>query len=214
MIVTAKIIGYDGKNMVVIPDASIDKELIQKQINRVEIRLNDGRTITAEQRKKAYATIRDISDYSGHAPEFLKEWFKYEYIIKTGGKYFSLSDCSVTVARQYINVLIDFCLHYGVPLYEPMTNRTDDIDAYLYMCLYYRKCAVCGRAADVHHVTGSKIGMGADIDKAHHVGREAIALCRTHHNEAHSREKEFFEENHIYGIKLDETLCERLNLRK
>ena len=86
MIVTAKIIGYDGKNMVVIPDASIDKELIQKQINRVEIRLNDGRTITAEQRKKAYATIRDISDYSGHAPEFLKEWFKYEYIIKTGGK--------------------------------------------------------------------------------------------------------------------------------
>lgn len=214
MIVTAKIIGYDGKNMVVIPDASIDKGLIQKQINRVEIRLNDGRTITAEQRKKAYATIRDISDYSGHAPEFLKEWFKYEYIIKTGGKYFSLSDCSVTVARQYINVLIDFCLHYGVPLYEPMTNRTDDIDAYLYMCLYYRKCAVCGRAADVHHVTGSKIGMGADRDKAHHVGREAIALCRTHHNEAHSREKEFFEENHIYGIKLDEILCERLNLRK
>lgn len=214
MIVTAKIVGYDGKNMVVIPDASIDKELIQKQINRVEIRLNDGRTITAEQRKKAYATIRDISDYSGHAPEFLKEWFKYEYIIKTGGKYFSLSDCSVTVARQYINVLIDFCLHYGVPLYEPMTNRTDDIDAYLYMCLYYRKCAVCGRAADVHHVTGSKIGIGADRDKAHHVGREAIALCRTHHNEAHSREKEFFEENHIYGIKLDEILCERLNLRK
>ena len=214
MIVTAKIIGYDGKNMVVIPDASIDRELIQKQINRVEIRLNDGRTITAEQRKKAYATIRDISDYSGHAPEFLKEWFKYEYIIKTGGKYFSLSDCSVTVARQYINVLIDFCLHYGVPVYEPMTDRTDDIDAYLYMCLYYRRCAVCGRVADVHHVTGSKIGMGADRDKAHHVGREAIALCRTHHNEAHSREKEFFEENHIYGIKLDETLCERLNLRK
>lgn len=214
MIVTAKIIGYDGKNMVVIPDASIDRELIQKQINRVEIRLNDGRTITAEQRKKAYATIRDISDYSGHAPEFLKEWFKYEYIIKTGGEYFSLSDCSVTVARQYINVLIDFCLHYGVPVYEPMTDRTDDIDAYLYMCLYYRKCAVCGRAADVHHVTGSKLGMGADRDKAHQVGREAIALCRTHHNEAHSREKEFFEENHIYGIKLDETLCERLKLRK
>lgn len=195
--------------------AEINPEVIKKQnITKCLVTLNDGRTITAEQRKKAYATIRDISDYSGHAPEFLKEWFKYEYIIKTGGEYFSLSDCSVTVARQYINVLIDFCLHYGVPVYEPMTNRTDDIDAYLYMCLYYRKCAVCGRAADVHHVTGSKIGMGADRDKAHHAGREAIALCRTHHNEAHSREREFFEENHIYGIKLDETLCERLNLRK
>ena len=193
----------------------VNPDILKKQcIEKCLVVFNDGRTITADQRRKAYATIRDISDYSGHAPEFLKEWFKYEYIIKTGGKYFSLSDCSVTVARQYINVLIDFCLHYGVPVYEPMTDRTDDIDAYLYMCLYYRKCAVCGRAADVHHVTGSKLGMGADRDKAHHVGREAIALCRTHHNEAHSREKEFFEENHIYGIKLDETLCERLNLRK
>ena len=112
--------------------AEINPEVIKKQnITKCLVTLNDGRTITAEQRKKAYATIRDISDYSGHAPEFLKEWFKYEYIIKTGGEYFSLSDCSVTVARQYINVLIDFCLHYGVPVYEPMTNRTDDIDACL-----------------------------------------------------------------------------------
>ena len=85
MTVTAKIIGYDGKNMVVVPDVLVDRELIQKQINRVEIRLNDGRTITADQRRKAYATLRDIADYSGHEPEYLKEWFKYEYMIKTGG---------------------------------------------------------------------------------------------------------------------------------
>lgn len=214
MTVTAKIIGYNGKNMIVVPDVLVDRELIQKQINRVEIRLNDGRTITADQRRKAYATLRDIADYSGHEPEYLKEWFKYEYMIKTGGEYFSLSDCSVTVAREYINVLVDFCLRHGVPLYEPMTERTDDIGAYLYMCLYYRKCAVCGRAADVHHVTGSKLGMGADREKAHHLGREAIALCRKHHNIAHTNENDFFKENHIYGIKLDETLCERLNLRK
>ena len=61
MTVTAKIIGYDGKNMVVVPDVLVDRELIQKQINRVEIRLNDGRTITADQRRKAYATLRDIT---------------------------------------------------------------------------------------------------------------------------------------------------------
>lgn len=214
MIVTAKIIGYDGKNMIVIPDMPIDNEIIQKQINRVEIRLNDGRTITAEQRKKAYATIRDIADYSGHAPEFIKEWFKYEYIIKTGGKYFSLADCSVTAAREYINILINFCLEYGVPIGDPLVKRTDDIDAYLYMCLYHRKCAVCGRRAEVHHVTGSKIGMGVDRNKVHNVGREAVSLCRIHHSEAHAREREFFEDNKIYGIKLDATLCDRLNLRR
>ena len=135
----------------------VNPDILKKQcIEKCLVVFNDGRTITADQRRKAYATLRDIADYSGHEPEYLKEWFKYEYMIKTGGEYFSLSDCSVTVAREYINVLVDFCLRHGVPLYEPMTERTDDIGAYLYMCLYYRKCAVCGRAADVHHVTGSE----------------------------------------------------------
>lgn len=214
MIITAKIAGYDGRRLVVIPECEITDELLHKQIEDVEIRLNDGRIITALQRKKAYATIRDIADYSGHLPEFLKEWFKYEYMIQTGEDYFSLSDCSVTTARNYINILIDFCLHYGVPINEPLVQRTDDINAYLYMCLYYRKCAVCGKPADIHHVTGSKIGMGSDRGEVHHLGREAIALCREHHTKAHTDERAFFEENHIYGIKLDERLCDRLNFKK
>lgn len=214
MTVTAKVLGYDGKNLIVMPDKPIESELIYKNIGLVEVRLDDGRTILAEQRKKAYATIRDIADYSGHSPEFLKEWFKYEYMIRTGNEYFSLSDCSVTTAREYISILIDFCLHYGVPINEPLIERTDDINAYLYMCLYYRKCAVCGRKAEIHHITGSKIGMGVDRNKIHNLGRECIALCRIHHNEAHAREREFLEENKIYGIKLDNKLCDKLNLRR
>lgn len=214
MTVTAKIIGYDGRNMIVVPDKPVETELLKRQVGKVEIRLNDGRMIKAEQRKRAYATLRDIAAWSGHAPEFLKEWFKYEYILRTGGEYFSLSDCSVTEAREYINTLVEFCLRYGVPVNEPMTERTDDINAYLYMCLFYRKCAVCGRAADVHHVTGSKIGMGADRNTVHNLGRNAIALCRIHHNAAHTAERKFFEDNHIYGIPLDEALCKKLNLRR
>ncbi len=214
MVTTGKVIGYDGKNLIVIPDKSIDKEMIYKHVNSVEIRLNDGRTITNDQRRKAYATIRDIADYCGHSPEYLKEWFKYDYIVNTGGKYFSLSDCSVTTAREYINHLIEFCLRWGVSIKnESLINRTDDIDTYLYMCLLYRKCAVCGRPADVHHVTGSKIGMGGNRETAHHLGRSAIALCREHHNAAHAGEKKFFEDNHIYGIKLDERLCKQLRLK-
>ena len=76
------------------------------------------------------------------------------------------------------------------------------------------RCAVCGQAADVHHVTGSKIGMGGDREKVHHLGREAIALCRIHHTEAHVRERDFFERNHIYGIKLDARLCKKLELKE
>ena len=195
--------------------AEVNAEMLKKQrIDKCLVIFDDGRRITAKQRKCAYATIRDIADYTGHNPEYLKEWFKYEYVIETGGKYFSLSDCSVTVAREYINILMNFCLYHGIPMSAPMIERTDDINAYLYACLYYRKCAVCGRAADVHHVTGSKIGMGVDRQTAHHLNREAVALCRIHHNAAHANEREFLKENHIYGIRLDETLCERLNLRK
>lgn len=213
MTLTAEVVGYDGHSMVIVPEGAVDKELLSSLTDKIEIRINDGRTITAVQRKMAYATLRDIASWCGHAPEFLKEWFKYEYIVHKGGEYFSLSDCSVAVAREYINILVDFCLKHGVPINEPMTKRTDDISAYLYMCLYYRKCAVCGRDADVHHVTGSKIGMGVDRNAVHNIGRYAIALCRAHHNAAHISEREFMEANHIYGIALDEKLCKKLNLR-
>lgn len=46
-----------------------------------------------------------------------------------------------------------------------------------------------------------------------HVGLNAIALCRQHHEEAHRREKALFADYHIYGIKLDRHLCKVLNLR-
>lgn len=80
----------------------------------------------------------------------------------------------------------------------------------MYMCLEHRKCAICNKPAEVHHV--DRIGIGRDREKVVHVGLRAIALCREHHNEAHIREKELFEENYIYGIKLDEYLCRCLSL--
>ena len=215
MVVSGKILSYTKDKVVIAVADDVSGVIPYQDVTDVEIRLNDGRTISNDQRAKAYATIRDIADYTGHSPEYLKEWFKFDYLSKTGDEYFSLSDCTVSVARAYINHLIEFCIRYGVPIYhESLINRTDDIDKYLYYCLLYKKCAVCGQAAEVHHVTGSKIGMGGDREKVHHLGREAIALCRIHHTEAHVREREFFERNHIYGIKLDARLCEKLELKE
>lgn len=51
MITTAKIVGYDGDCLTLRPDGYIDNELLKKSVDKVEIRLVDGRTITAEQRK-------------------------------------------------------------------------------------------------------------------------------------------------------------------
>lgn len=109
--------------------APIDKEyLIDKQdITECEVRFDDGRTITAEQRKKAFALINDIAEWSGHLPHPLKELLKIEYMAKTGCDYFSLSDCDVSTARDFISMLIDFCFEKDVPTYDTLLNRTDDI---------------------------------------------------------------------------------------
>lgn len=92
MLLTAKISGWDGERLELLPDSPITQELIRKQAQRVEIRLVDGREITADQRKKIYAIMRDVSIWSGHFPEEVKEALKFDFRLAEGVKSFSLSD--------------------------------------------------------------------------------------------------------------------------
>lgn len=181
------------------------------EVTECEVELWDGRHISPEQRKKAYALLNEIAAWSGHAQEYLKDWFKYALISETGGEYFSLSDCTMTQAREYISYLIDFCLRANVPTHKPLLEYTDDIGAYLYACLANRKCAICGAKADVHHV--DRVGMGRSRNDIIHEGMEAIALCRRHHQEAHQNEAGLFYKYKVYGIKLDAYLCRKLKLQ-
>ncbi len=164
-----------------------------------EIRIDDGRRITAEQRKKLYATFRDIADWTGDVPEYIKELLKFEYCGESGEEYFSLSDCSVSTAREFINYVIEFVIQNGIPLQELAIDRTDDIGKYLYYCLKFRKCAICGRDGEVHHVDA--IGMGNDRRKIDDSSHEKICLCREHHTEAHTIGRvDFFDKYKVYGI--------------
>ena len=210
MITTAKIIRVCDNQLLLAPDSDISFEIAKKHIGSVEIRLNDGRTISNDQRKKVFAIIRDIAIWSGHDPEYLRSFLTWDYCMRSGQEYFSLSNVDMTTAKNFITYLIDFCFYNNVPTKDTLLNQTDDIGKYLYMCLEHRKCAICNKPAEVHHV--DRIGIGRDREKVVHVGLRAIALCREHHNEAHIREKELFEENYIYGIKLDEYLCRCLSL--
>lgn len=212
MICTADIIGYDGETLTIKPRVAIDREMLQKQVAAVEVRLTDGREISAEQRRKIFALVRDIAVWSGHEPEYIRQYTTFDYRLREGLEPFSLSNCDVTTARGYINYLIDFCFSHSVPTRDTLLNQTDDISKYLYYCLEHRKCAICNDRADVHHVTA--VGMGRNRDEIAHVGMEAVALCRKHHMEAHQQGKSFLDKWHIYGIKLDEYLCTVLNLRK
>lgn len=105
----AKLQGYridrNGTTLkILIPDRNYQEQIINKRIRSCGIWLEDGRHITAEQRKKAYATIRDIAEFTGYLPEEQKEWLKYLYIMRTGGNYISLGTCSVEEAKEFINV--------------------------------------------------------------------------------------------------------------
>lgn len=212
MITTAKIVGYDGETLYLKPMTVIDRELLQKQVDVIEIRLTDGREISAEQRRKIFAIVRDIAIWSGHEPEYIRQYTEFDFRLKEGLEPFSLSDCDMSLAKDFISYLIDFCFKYSVPTRDTLLNRTDDIGKYLYSCLEHRRCAVCNAAADIHHV--DTIGMGRNRNEIVHIGMEAIALCRKHHQEAHVEGDSFFEKYHIYGIKLDEYLCGILKLRK
>lgn len=212
MITTAKILSYDNSQLVLTPDEDIMREIAQKGISTVEVRLNDGRNISNEQRRKIFALIRDIALWNGDDPEALRQFLTLDFVIKNNlSEIFSLSNVDMTTAKEFISYLIDFCFMWEVPTKDTLLNCTDDIGRYLYMCLEHRKCAICNAHAEVHHV--DRIGMGRDREKIVHVGLNAIALCRKHHDMAHVDEKGLFEQYFVYGIKLDKYLCEKLRLR-
>lgn len=182
--------------------AAIVNALKQKQITVAEIRLDDGRHISAIQRRKIYATIRDIANETGYLPEEAKEHMKYLHMMRTGEAYFSLSVCSMDTAREFINTLLEFVLENGIPLSEAGIERADDIDKYLYFCLVHRKCAVCGRKGEIHHV--DTIGMGNDRRKIDDSAFRKICLCRNHHTISHAMGNDrFYRMYKVYGIVAD-----------
>lgn len=186
-----------------IPDKQLTEMIMQKHMKTAELRLDDGRTITAEQRKKAYATIRDIADFTGYFPEEQKEHLKYIHMERTGCEHFSLSDCTVDTAREFINTILEFALENGVPLSEKSINRTDDIGRYLYYCIKHKRCCICGQKGEIHHV--DTIGMGFDRNHYDDSKNRKICLCRLHHTIAHQRGMDAFEKMYkVYGIVVDD----------
>ena len=190
----------DGTDLIIhIPDKQLGYMFEKKAVRSAEMRFDDGRHISVDQRKKVYATIKDISSYTGYLPEEQKEWLKYLHISRTGSNYFSLSDCSMDTAREFINTILEYAIENGVQLSEEAINRTDDIGRYLYFCIMNRKCAICGRDGEIHHEDA--IGMGNDRQTVDDSEHKKICLCRMHHTMAHQLGLVRFKERYkVYGI--------------
>lgn len=198
--------GYDGQALTIVAPFQDDYILQKREITECEIKLDDGRTISADQRKKIYATMRDISIWSGHVPDEIKALMKYDFIARTGCDYFSLSNVDMTTANEFLNFLIEFCIEQDIPTEDRLLDRSPDIARYLYCCLTNKKCALCGKKAELHHVDA--VGAGRNRKEIVHKGMHVLPLCRTHHTEFHNTGKDTFcSKYHVFGIKLDDDLC-------
>lgn len=177
-----------------------------------DLLINDCRMISRAQQKKIYAMLGDISDYTGHHVEFLKSYMKSEYIAMYGGDWFSLGYVDMTTARKFIEFILHVCFEWDVPLNDKTIVLAKEVNNYLYLCLRYRRCAVCGRYADIHHHE-NLVGMGMDRAKHNHEDSRYIALCRTHHTECHTIGHRTFENKYkLAAIKLNAQAIKELGI--
>lgn len=204
MYLTGKIVGSEqssaGTRLILLLEGEEKAVLIRKkEIAYAGVWLDDGRTISALQRKKIYASIRDFSYFTGYTPEEAKEVLKFLYVERTGKAYFSLADCTMDTAKEFINLIIDICLENGIILTDSLYERADDIEYMLKSCLRNRRCSICGRKGEVHH--WDAIGMGNDRKHYDDSTNRKICLCRKHHTLAHSYGRErFMQVYHVFGI--------------
>lgn len=206
-----QIVDYDGQYLTIKVKYDNRDFILDHNVRTVEVRINDGICISAEQRKKIYATFKDIANHTGYKPEDVKDLFKVRFCRAAELEDFSLSDCEMTVATAFITYLLDFCIEHGVELSEPVTARCDDLEKIMYSCLIHKKCCICGAKADLHHYDA--IGMGADRETMHHRGHRVMALCRGHHEEFHKHSDGFCERYHVVPVMITEKVAKKYRVK-
>lgn len=178
----------------------------------------DRRMRTPEQIKKAWALMTEIAAYQGQTKDETyneqKTAFTLKHLEILQDGLFHLSTATVSTARAFITMLVEIIIEYGIPTREPLYGLCDDIPRYMYACLMNKKCAVCGKKADIHHCHGSTVGMGRNRKTMIHLGLELMPLCREHHGECHNMGQTAFNAKyHLEGVIADEQICKKAGLK-
>ena len=214
-----RISGYDERREEIIVRVPYHDwyTLTKREYKECLVRLLDARPLSDKQRKMCYALLGAISDYTGEEREAAKEFLKLEFLSseleQTGERIFSLSNTPMSLVAAFQRFLVRFIIRHDIPTKRPLLNYVDDIGDYVYHCLIGKKCVVCGRLADLHHV--ERVGMGRSREEIVQEGMECLPLCRAHHTEAHTMpDGEFFSRYHLDGgIPMDKTLCKIYGLK-
>ena len=169
--------------------------LISKRLKRfangkqpvVELNVNDGRTITPDQRKKIWALLNDFCRYTGYSLDEAEILFKSLTRSKYNIEPFSLSDCSVSTGCLMIEAILEFLFDNDIPFQTKTFDAIPDWFPKQMLCLKKKICVICGKpGADIAHV--QTVGLGRNRAKINHTGMYIMSLCReTPHVAAHHR---------------------------
>ncbi|OSP20403.1 putative HNHc nuclease [Staphylococcus agnetis] len=213
-LITSYITQDDGTTTVVISGVELgDKEtlLLDNGFDvEVDVNVVDPFQITGKQRRKIFALVKDIEEYTGQPMDYMRHMF-IEYVRTYYGynKRISLSDCTRTQANQVIEVILDWVFHNDIPLNYKTSDLLKQDKSFLYWSTVNRNCIICGKPhSDLAHRYA--VGRGRDRTKINHYGNQVLALCREHHTEQHNIGMDSFNDKyHLHDSWVD--VDERLN---
>lgn len=218
--VRGKIVGYDEKRGELLIRAPYSDwvTMTARQFKECLVQPMDSRPLSDKQRKACYALMGAIADYAGMSKDRTKELMKLKFLSENmedmSDRIFSLSNAPMSYVCAFQRFLVQFVLEWDIPTDFSLLDMVDDVSDYIYGCLVNKKCVICGRPADLHHI--ERVGMGRNRDEIIHEGMEVLPLCREHHTEAHTMpDKDFFERYHLPGgIVADKTICRIYGLKR
>lgn len=197
-----------GKQVTVTVDDDVNlaqiSHLSQGMVPAVELHIIDKRKISPDQRKKIWALLNDLCNYTGDVPEDWAARFKYKVQLDFGVKPFSLSDCSVVIGNYMILEILDFLFAEDIPFQTKLWDSLPEDFPRQRLCLRNRTCVICGRPhADLAHYT--TVGMGRNRRTIDERKMYFMTLCRKHHQYQHQVGiQAFCQQYHIKPLKLSD----------
>lgn len=117
-------------------------------------------------------------------------------------------------SKEKMTQFIDFSLallkEHNIPFRKAIVDllKEQEYEHYVWFCLKYKACEVCGNIGELHHVDqrGSK-GYKTDDGRNERV----TCLCRKHHSEIHA-DSRVYDKYEIKGIYLSDKMIEKLKV--
>lgn len=183
--------------------------------DEVSVVWRDNRSRSAEQNRKAWALMSEIAAFMGEEKDVVYKQLAFDYTAKNletlQGMLFHLSSASVSEASAFITMCVNLIIEYDIPVKKPLYQLCDDLEKYVYSCLMNKKCAICGRKADLHHV--SQIGAGFNRNTKPQLGALVLPLCREHHQEYHNIGGTAFDAKyHVQAVPMDQRIAAKYRI--